>query len=145
MMKKTITAVAVFALSASIAVAAPHEGKGRRHGRGGHRAFGPAIEQKLNFTDAQKAQAKELRARFRAENEPLHTQIQQTVADLKAARASNDSARADELKGSLKSLREQMRARRTQQREQFLSLLTAEQRTQLDAMKTERQARRQRQ
>jgi Spy/CpxP family protein refolding chaperone len=138
-MKKTITAVAVLTLSASLAVAAPYEGKHRRGNRG---QFGAHLEQKLKFTDAQKQQSRELRERFRAANEPLRAQLQQTMTDLRAAKSANDTARVETLKGTMKSLREQMRARRTEQREQFLSLLTAEQRAQLDAMKAGHKQRR---
>jgi Spy/CpxP family protein refolding chaperone len=138
-MKKTITAVAVLALSASLAVAAPYEGKQRRGKRG---EFGPRLEQKLNLSDAQKQQARELRELFRAENEPLRAQFRQTFTELKAAKNANDTARVDALKGTMRSLREQMRTRRTEQREQFKALLTADQRAQLDAMKAERKQRR---
>lgn len=138
-MKKIITAVAVFALSVSVAVAAPHEGKGRR---GNHREFGPRLEKKLNFTDAQKQQVRELRERFRAANESLRAQFKQTATDLRAAKTANDTERVDALEGTLKSLREQMRARRAEQREQFLALLTAEQRAQLDTIEAGRKQRR---
>lgn len=138
-MKKTIATVAVLALSASLAVAAPHEGK-QRHGKRGE--FGPRLEQKLNFSDAQKQQVRELRERFRAGNEPLRAQFKQTRTELEGAKKANDTARVEALEGTMRSLREQMRTRRTEQHEQFLALLTADQRAQLDAMKAERKQRR---
>lgn len=146
-MKKTITAVAVLGLSATLAFAAPGEGK-RAHGdhmRGGHGMrgdFAAKFAEKLDLTDAQKQQMQQLRERFRTENEPLRAQFKQNRADMKAARDASDTARLESLKGTADSLRAQMKERRKAQHEQMMSILTAEQKAKLDALKAERQSRR---
>src|ERR1043165_1914950 len=60
--KKWLTAAAVMALSTSIAFAAPHEGKfgGHGHGRRGQ-MFGKRMAEKLNLSDSQKQQIKDIR------------------------------------------------------------------------------------
>src|ERR1041384_3427201 len=61
-MKKLATAIAVTALGATIAFAAPQqEGKAWGHGhRGHHGVFSKKLAEKLNVTDAQKAQIKDI-------------------------------------------------------------------------------------
>lgn len=148
-MKKTITAVAVLALSGTLAFAAPGSGMkahgDHMRGPGGHGMrgdFAGRFAEKLNLTDAQKQQMQQLRERFRAENEPLRAQFKQNRADMKAARDANDTARLDSLKGTADSLRAQMKERRTAQHEQMMSILSADQKAKLDALKAERQSRR---
>lgn len=149
-MKKTITAVAALTLSATLAFAAPQgtkdegrkfEGKRGRHGqRAGQRA--DRAFAKLNLTDAQKAQMKALREQFRTENAPLFAQLRQARTDLKVARDANDTARVESLRGSLQSLKTQFKAAKKAHREQLLTILTPEQRAQLEAAKAERRSRR---
>lgn len=150
-MKKTITAVAALTLSATLAFAAPQgntteegkkfEGKRGRHGqRGGHR--GDRAFAKLNLTDAQKAQMQALREQFREQNAPLFEQLRQARTDLKTAREANDTARLESLRGSLQSLQTQFKAAKKAHREQLLTILTPEQRAQLEAAKAERRNRR---
>ena len=62
-MKKLATAIAVTALGAAIAFAAPQQdgGKAWGHGhRGHHGVFGKHLAEKLNLTDAQKTQVKDI-------------------------------------------------------------------------------------
>jgi protein CpxP len=141
-MKKTITAVAVLALSASLAIAAPGEGKAGKHGRHGRAAHGERGFAKLNLSDAQKAQVKQLREQFRNENKALFDGMKQTRTEMKAAREANDTARLEALRGTATSQREQLKAKSQALNAQVLNLLTAEQRAQYDAMKAEREARR---
>ena len=143
-MKKTFTAVAILALSATLAVAAPNgEGKHHRHGRHGHHGFGQRAFAKLNLSDAQKQQIKDLRTSFREQNKALFDSMKQTRTDMKAAREANDTARLEALRANAKSAREQLKAKSEGLRAQMLNILTPEQRAQLDAMKAERQQRRQ--
>ena len=52
-MKKTITTLAVFALGASLAVAAPQAQNGQWQGHKGHHGFmSEKMAQKLNLSDA---------------------------------------------------------------------------------------------
>lgn len=151
MNKKAITAVAALTLSATLAFAAPQsndgekfEGKRGRHGHGGrgghHRGEGAFA--KLNLTDAQKAQMKTLREQFKTENAQLFSQLRQARTDLRTAREANDTARLESLRGSMNSLKTQFKAAKKAHREQVLTILTPEQRAQLEAMKSERNNRR---
>jgi periplasmic protein CpxP/Spy len=144
-MKKSIATLAVLTLSATLAVAAPQGGKGEFHGkgkRGGHGEMAERLAEKLNLTDAQKAQARQLHEQFRAQNEPLFNAFKQTRNDLRAARQANDTARVDALEATLKTQKEQLKAARRAQHERFLSILTADQKAKLEAMKAERGERR---
>jgi periplasmic protein CpxP/Spy len=145
-MKKTITAVAVLTLSATLAFAGPGKGEGKRggHGRHGRGAeFGARFAEKLNLTEAQKAQVKSLSESFRTQNAPLFEQKRQLRTDMKAARQANDTARLETLKGSAESLHAQLRAARQAHRNAVLQVLTADQRAQLEAWKATRKSRKQ--
>jgi protein CpxP len=142
-MNKKITAVAaVLAVSATLAFAGPGEGRGEgRHGGHGKGEFGAKFAQKLNLTDAQKQQIKDIRTASRTQNAQFFASVRQTREEFRAARQANDQARIDALKGTLQSQRAQMKEIRKAERQQVLSILTAEQRAQLDAMKAQREAR----
>ena len=139
-MKKAIAAIAVMTLSATLAVAGPGGGKAGFHGKGkhGNGDFAAKLGEKLNLSDAQKAQAKQLHEQFRAQNEPLFNAFKQTKTDLRAARQANDTARVDALEAALKTQKDQLKAARKAQHERFLSILTADQKAQFEAMKAER-------
>ena len=67
MNKKLISAAAVFVLGASLAVAAPNDGDGFRGGR--HRgAKAEHLARKLNLSDAQRDQMRDIRKRTRIIN-----------------------------------------------------------------------------
>jgi protein CpxP len=140
---KWITMAAVLALSTSIAVAAPHgrDGKGgRMHGRGGE--FGERFAQKLNLTDAQKQQIRDLQTNFRETNKAFFDQMRDTHQQMAEARKAGDTARVDALKATMESRRPQMQQLREQQNQRIAAILTPEQRTQWDTLKAEREARR---
>jgi Spy/CpxP family protein refolding chaperone len=139
---KFITAAAVLALSTSLAVAAPHGGKGfGKHGRN-QGAFGAHFAEKLNLSDAQKAQIRDLNKSFREQNKTFFEQVRQTRQDARAAKQAGDAARLDSLKGTMEAQRAQMKQLRDGQKQRVLSILTPEQRQQFEAMKAERQSRR---
>ncbi len=139
---KWMSMAAVMALTASLAIAAPHDGKGGKHGRGRHGEFGARFAEKLNLTDAQKQQMRDLNQNFRESNKAFFEQTRDTRRQMREAREAGDQARLDSLKATAQSQREQMKALRTEQHQRVLSLLTAEQRAQFEAMKAEREARR---
>jgi protein CpxP len=140
-MKKTITAaVAVLTLTASLAIAGPGR-EGRGHGKHGGE-FSEKFAQKLNLTDAQKQQIKSLRESFRTENEPQRNQMRQLTTDLRAAREANDTARAATLASQIEAQRATFKQRSDAQRDRVLSVLTADQRAQYEAMKAEHKAKR---
>ena len=131
---KWITAVAVLAFGTTLAFAGPgHEGG--KHGRKGE--MGARLAQKLNLTDAQQAQLKDIQKSFRAANEPFFTSFRQNMKDFRAAREAGDTAKADALKATLESQRAQMKQLRATQEQQIASILTVEQKAQWDAMKAE--------
>ena len=144
-MKKIVTAVAVVALSGTMAFAAMENGAGKAWGHG-HRGFmAHALAKKLNLTDAQKEQWKALNKSFRQENQAFFQSARQTRQDFRAAKQAGDQAKMDELKATMQSQREQFKQLRAAKEQQFLGILTSEQRSQYDALKAERAARHQQQ
>ena len=140
-MKTITTAAAVLALSATLAIAGPHEGKNGKGGKHGRGEFGQRFFAKLNLTDAQKTQVRDLSKSFREQNRVFFEQAQQTRRDFKAAKQAGDTARAEALKGTMQSQRAEMKSRHETLTAQILTVLTPEQRAQYETMKAERQAR----
>ena len=138
---KWITMAAVLALSASMAFAGPHGG-GRhgKHARGGE--FGQRMAEKLNLTEAQKAQLKAQHQAFREANKAFFENAHETRRQFREAKKAGDTARLEALKPTMEAQRAQMQQLHEQQKQQFLSVLTPEQRTQFEALKAEREARR---
>ncbi|HWW62443.1 MAG TPA: Spy/CpxP family protein refolding chaperone [Thermoanaerobaculia bacterium] len=140
---KFLTAVGVVALTASLGIAGEgkfgnHRGHGRHHGE-----FSEKLAAKLNLTDAQKQQAKDLNTRFREENKAFFQSARATMKEFRAAKEAGDTAKADSLKNTVEQNHAHMKQLREAQRSQFLSILTADQRAQFDAMKAERKQHRQ--
>ena len=137
-MKKTITTAVALALGTSLAFAGGGEGKrGMRHGKQGmHGEAGMArMAEKLNLTEAQKAQLKEQRANFRASNQARFEKHKDTMRQYREARKAGDQARAEQLKATLEIQKGELQQLRKAQHDAMLSILTPEQRTQLEAMK----------
>lgn len=140
---KWMMMAAVLTLSASVALAAPGEGgkfRGGKHSKRGE--FGAKFAEKLNLTDAQKQQIRDLQQSFRDANEPLFTQARDTHRQLREARQAGDNERVTALQAQAKSQRAQLQQLRAQQKERILALLTPEQRAQWEALKAERESRR---
>ena len=140
-MKKMMIAVGVMTLGATLAFAGPHEGG--RHGRHGRHDMSARLAEKLSLTDAQKQQVAEIRKSSRLENAVFFESFRQSMDEMRAARKASDTAKVDSLKAAFQSQREQMKQIRQAEMEKFVAVLTPEQRTQFEAMKAERQARRQ--
>lgn len=138
-MKKTLIAVAALTLGATLAFAGPGEGHGGKHGRHG---FAGKFAEKLNLTDAQKQQIRDIRKASFEANKAFFQSARQTRQDMRAAREANDTARLEALKSTMQSQREQMKQILEAEKQQFLSVLTAEQRAQFEAMKAEHKGRR---
>src|SRR5436305_518216 len=135
-MKKMIAALAVVALSGTMAIAAANDGGGKAWGHGHrHGAMAMHLAKKLNLTDAQKEQWKAIHQSFRADNQVFLQSVRQTRQDLRAAKQAGDETKVTELEAVAQSQRAQMKQLHQAQREKFLSILTPEQRTQLDALK----------
>jgi periplasmic protein CpxP/Spy len=143
-MKKTISALAVFALGASLAVAAPQQDGKWQGGHRGHRGFmSQKMAEKLNLSDAQKAQLKDLKQAFREQNKAFFQSARDTMREFRAAKQANDTAKMDALRPTLEANRAQFKQLNDAQHEKVRSILTADQRAQLDAWKAERQSRKQ--
>ena len=143
-MNKTrwMTMAAVLTLSTSLAIAAPHGGKGGRGGKHGREEMGARMFGKLNLTDAQKEQIRTIQQNFREANKAAFEASRATFQQFRDAKKANDTARVEALKPTVEANREQMKKIREQQRQQVLNILTAEQRTQWEALKSEREERR---
>ena len=146
MKNKMIAAVGVLALSASIAVAAPHDGK--FGGKRGHRGeFGAKFAEKLNLTVAQKDQIKAIHKESREQNAAFFEQFHATIEQFRAAKQANDGAKIDALKGDFEAQRAQMKQIRDAEKQRILSILTADQRAmfqQWEAKRAERHGKRNR-
>jgi Spy/CpxP family protein refolding chaperone len=141
MFKKTVTAVAVFALGTTLAFAGPHGGGKGRHGKDGF-VFSGKLAQKLNLTDAQKQQIRALEQQFRDQNKAFFDSARATRKEVRAAKEANDTARLESLKPTIEAQHAQMKQLREAQRERILSVLTPDQRAQLETMKADRKSRR---
>jgi Spy/CpxP family protein refolding chaperone len=139
--KKWLTAVAVLTLGASLALAAPNEGWGKHGGR--HGEWSAEFAQKLNLTEAQKTQLRDLNKSFRQDNAAFLQSFHQTMEDYHAAMKSGDTAKANSLKPSVDSQKAQMKQLRDAQDQKISAILTPDQRAQWQQLKAERAARRQ--
>jgi len=143
-LKKIATAtLGVTLLGATIAFAAPHDGgEGFRHGHGKHgAAFSEKLAQKLNLTDAQKAQIKAIKQESREQNKAVFEQNHATMKEFWAAKKANDTAKMESLKPAVEAARAQMKQLRAAEEAKFASVLTAEQNAQWQQLKAQREAR----
>jgi Spy/CpxP family protein refolding chaperone len=142
--KKWFTAAAaVLALSGTIAFAAPHGGRGGKHARGERGGeFSERFAQKLNLTDAQKQQIKDVQQSFHNENKAFFDAAQDTRRQIREAKEAGDTARLESLKATAKSQHAQMKQLRDAKMQRIEAVLTTEQRAQWQALKAEREAKR---
>lgn len=139
---KWMTMAAVVTLSATLAIAAPHGGmKGGKHGRHGG-GFGQRMAEKLNLTDAQKQQMRDLQKSFRENNKQVFADAHALRKEMRAAKEAGDTAKLESLKPQMEAQRAQMKQLHDAQQTRILTILTPEQRTQWEAMKAEREQRR---
>src|SRR5947209_2930267 len=128
-MKKIITAIVVAACSVTMAFA--HPGSGR-------------VAEKLNLSDAQKAQWQQLHHSFHQDNRAFLDQARATKRDFRAARDANDTAKVESLKPVVQANRAQMRQLREAQDQKLMAILNEEQRAQFLQFKAERHQHRRR-
>jgi Spy/CpxP family protein refolding chaperone len=135
-MKKFITAVAVVA-AMTTPVAFAHQNFG--HGHNGARA---ELASKLNLTDAQKQQIRDIKAADREANKALFQQFRVKRQELRTLRQNNDP-NFEAAKAELTSIGQQLRAARKATHEKiYNTVLTADQRAIVDQARAERQGRR---
>jgi periplasmic protein CpxP/Spy len=150
-----IASLSAVVLAASIAVAQTvktetQDGKSARHGghgkgmkRGSHRGGG-ALFNRLNLTDDQKARLKQIRESFASTNKPL---MQELRAKRQELRQSSEGGTFNEALATQKltesaALQAKVMGARFQLHQQMVSVLTAEQKAQLDQLKAQSKERR---
>ena len=137
-MNRLIRYFGVAALAAGLAVAQAPSGEGRQKGVRAHRGQG-RVMQELGLTDAQRAQAKEIFQASRKEAQPIRQQLrearQRLAADLKAGAAEGVISQDANAIGNLTA---QLTLIHAKSRQQFQSILTAEQKAKIDEMRQNR-------
>ena len=114
-----------------------HDGGGRRgHGWGG--MYDNAFRQ-LNLTEDQKAKMKQIREAFAQTNKPLMDQLRAKRQELRQANEGGtfNEALATQKLTEMAGLQAKAMGARVQLRQQELSVLTPEQKTQLDQLKAQ--------
>jgi len=152
-----IATLSAIALAASIAVAqtvkSPQDnGQGTRPEWRGHRGDHNGMRgmreggffKQLNLTDDQKAKMKQIRESFAQTNKPLHEQLRAKRQELRQASEGGtfNEALATQKLTEMASLEAKLMGERFQLHQQMLSVLTPEQKAQLEQAKTQRKARR---
>jgi len=152
-----IATLSAIALAASIAVAQTvttnqdngqgqrQEWRGRRgkeHGMRGMRAGG--FFGKLNLTEDQKAKMKQIRESFAETNKPLREQLRAKRQELRQANEGGtfNEALATQKLTEIAPLQAKLMAARANQHQQMLSVLTAEQKAQLEQSRAQFKQRR---
>ena len=116
-----------------------HKGRGfggMRHGAGGFR--------QLNLTDDQKAKIKQIRESFAQSNKPLRDQLQakrQELRQVSEGGTFNETLATQKLT-EMAALQAKLMGGRFKLHQEMLSVLTAEQKAQLEQAKAQREARR---
>ena len=129
MKRNLVTILTVAALAAGMAVAQT-AATPANPGIGVRAAVRQRILKKLNLTDAQKAQAKEITQQAKTAAQPLRQQLQQNRQSLAAAVQSNDTAQIQSLAAAQGALRGQVLAIRSGAQAKFFAILTPDQKTQ---------------
>ena len=154
-----IATLSAVALAASIAVAqtvstdkskdqgARPEWRGRGRGERGNHGWGGmhgGFFKQLNLTDDQKAKMKQIRESYAERNKPLHEQLQAARQELRQAGEGGtfNEALATQKLTDMASLEAKLMGQRFSMRQEMLSVLTAEQKAQLEQSKAQFKARR---
>jgi len=154
--KLAIASLSAIALAASIAVAQSvksDQDKGQRprqewqgqrgdHGWGGMRGGG--LFSKLNLTDDQKAKIKQIHESFAERNKPLREQLRAKRQELRQASEGDtfNEALATQKLTEMAGLEAKLMGEQFKLHQETLSVLTAEQKAQLDQAKAQFKARR---
>jgi len=148
-----VAAISAIALAASIAVAqtvtTQGNGQGARPEWGGHRGdhkgpgFGGMREgglfRQLNLTDDQKAKMKQIRESFAQTNKPLMEQLHAKHQELRQASEGGtfNEALATQKLTEIAPLEAKLMGARASMHQEMLSVLTAEQKAQLEQAKAQ--------
>ena len=148
-----IATLSAIALAASIAVAqtvTTNQGtqQGTHAGRGGHKGWGGMREggffKQLNLTDDQKAKMKQIRETFAQTNKPLRDQLRAKRQELRQASEGGtfNEALATQKLTEIAPLEAKLMGAEHNLHQEMLSVLTAEQKAQLEQSKAQFKARR---
>ena len=151
-----IASFSAIALAASIAVAQTTTNQGtqqgtpmeRHGGRGGHKGFGEMREggffKQLNLTDDQKAKMKSIRENFAQTNKPLRDQLRAKRQELRQASEGGtfNEALATQKLTEIAPLEAKLMGAEHNLHQEMLSVLTAEQKAQLEQSRAQFKARR---
>lgn len=148
-----IATLSAIALAASIAVAQTVTNQGSRQGqrpewgmrgRGEHRGHGWGgmrgdLFSSLNLTDDQKAKIKQIRDSYRERNQPLREQLQAKRQELRQASEGDtfNEALATQKLTEMASLQARLMGEEFKLHQETLSVLTAEQKAQLEQQKAQ--------
>jgi periplasmic protein CpxP/Spy len=152
-----IASLSAIALAASIAVAqtvttdqsntqgtrAERRGERKGHGWEGMRNHGEFFKQ-LNLTDDQKAKMKQIRESFAERNKPLMEQLRAKRQELRQASEGGtfNEALATQKLTEIAPLEAKLMGERAKQHQEMLSVLTAEQKAQLEQARAQFKTRR---
>jgi periplasmic protein CpxP/Spy len=154
-----IATLSAIALAASIAVAQTVTPQGTQQGtttekrdgfRGEHKGHGwggmrdGGFFRQLNLTDDQKAKMKQIHESFATQNKPLRDQLQAKRQELRQANEGGtfNEALATQKLTEMASLEAKLMGERFKQRQEMLSILTTEQKAQLEQSKAQFKGRR---
>jgi periplasmic protein CpxP/Spy len=152
-----IATLSAIALAGSIAVAqsvttgqsntqgtrTERRGEHKGHGWAGMRNHGEFFKQ-LNLTDEQKAKMKQIRESFAEQNKPLMEQIRAKRQELRQATEGGtfNEALATQKLTEIAPLEAKLMGERAKQHQEMLSVLTAEQKAQLEQARAQFKTRR---
>lgn len=131
MQKKTVLAVVAALIVAMPVFAQEHRPM----------SFTERYGQRLSLTDSQKTSIDEMEKKFDEEHATFLAGYHQTMADYRAARQANDTARIDILKPKMDSMRAEMMKLRATQEEKIAATFTDAQKETWNKIKEERAAR----
>jgi len=114
-------------------------GAWRGRGMGHHRGMDGMFLHKLNLTDDQKAKLKQMRESFAATNKPLFEQLRAKRQELRQVNEGGtfDEALATQKLTEMAGLQAKMMGARFSLHQEMLSVLTPEQKSQLDQIKAQ--------
>ncbi len=117
--------------------------RGGKHGWGGMRRGGGFFKQ-LNLTEDQKAKMKQIRQSFAERNKPLHEQLRAKRQELRQAGEGGtfNEALATQKLTEMASLQAKLMGERQKLHQETLSVLTAEQKAQLEQSREQFKTRR---
>ena len=149
--KVAVASISAIALAGSIAVAQTvtpnqtpqgqqmerHGGRGKHGGWGGMRQGG--FFRQLNLTDDQKAKMKQIHESFAERNKPLHEQLRAKRQELRQASEGGtfNEALATQKLTEMASLEAKLMGEQFKLRQETLSVLTPEQKAQLEQSKAQ--------